>query len=161
MSVPGEVTTKDEVHIFQYSSDLNKACSELKKRLEFFGGEVPLTTINTMDVTHTFGGDSPEQNKTIAWLVGHGVVSSYLIGERSYRKFALPIDRIILWLADKNYSFVVDTCCYPDKRLRVVRSLNLTHIGYYCAPNGQNVSENQDHGDLHDWWDKNGMSQTF
>jgi hypothetical protein len=163
MPVPRDVTTKDEVHIFQYSSDLKDACSALKNRLQVLGGcTVPLTTINTMVVyTDPFGGDTPEQNKTIAWLVGHGQSSDAKIGTRCQRDKAYLIGDIMRWLADRNYRVVVDTCCQPNQRLRVVKSLNLTHIGYYCAPNGQNVSENQEHGDLHDWWDKNIMNRTF
>jgi len=150
MSVPSALTVTSDVHIFQYSSDLAGASTKLQERLG--GSNAKIAKINT--TTTPAGVSGYVAGRSIAWLVGHGSSADTKVGTMVSRAKAVEMDNIIAWLSGENFTTIVDTCCEPDLR----RKCDMKGLTYYCARDGQVVSQNQAHASLDLWWTHNGMS---
>lgn len=156
MPVPGTLTNAANVHIFRYASNLNQACIVLQQRIASQNQSPPLTTVNTQINPATFGGDAAvNANSRVAWLVGHGIPNDMRIGTSNFTGHPVDIGFIMQWLSENGYTHVVDTCCSPNLR----RTANRHGLIYFCAQDGQIVTENQNHHSLDEWWDHNGFAQ--
>lgn len=154
MPVPEILTNPATAHVFRYAADLQQACQRLQERIAGGNPHPPLTTVNTQQDPATFGGaPAVNQNSRVAWLVGHGRADSENIGTATFAGYPLSIDAIVEWLANQQYTHVVDTCCQPNLR----RAVNRRGMAYYCARDNQIVTLNQGHQSLDDWWDHNGF----
>jgi len=147
MPVPSTFATLKHV-VFCYTTDLHKASKFLAALLKCPCIRVVLKGDRIVSVD----GDIPTI-ADVAWLVGHGLGTDTQIGTLA-RASHVEIEQLLDWLVGEGYSSVVDTCCQPELR-RVVAAAY--PFDYYCATDGQNVTQIQTSASIDAWWSTNGM----
>ena len=142
MPVPA-ILKREKSHVFCYSRDLIDASNRLAY---YLGCEVSTVYDNK------FHPDA--SNAKVAWLVGHG--SKY--DSKVYHKDAddgIKIGDISDWLLFRDYTHLVDTCCYPNMRRRYQKFNN----DYYCTDDNECVTVITEYNSFDEWWDSSNMHQ--
>jgi hypothetical protein len=143
MAVPGKL--KIQPHVYCYSADLLAASNALAGYLKC---KVSKVYLNQFDPEY--------KTAEIAWLVGHGSKGDTKVGN-STGTFGYTINSISKWLQGPglNYTNLVDTCCYPNRRK------NSQPFGndYYCTNDNECVTVITAYRDLDSWWDASHMHQ--
>lgn len=143
MAVPEKL--KQKAHVFCFSSDLIDASIILAEYLN-------------CEVSKVYDGhfDPEFQTSIVAWLVGHGSKINTIVGN-SDGSFGYKISIISEWLKTykRNYSSLVDTCCYPNMRKR----FQLFGHDYYCSDDDMCVQVITSYPSFDNWWDQSHMHQ--
>lgn len=148
MAVP-DILKNKKSRVFCYSQDLLDASNKLSLYLG-----------NGCDVIKIYNNEqnnlADDKSKAVAWLVGHGDKDNIMVGNNDHSK-GYNIDDISDWLIKYGYQYLVDTCCYPDKRKLYQKFKNQ----YYCPNDGicvQLITDPQ-YKTFDSWWDNSKMHQ--
>ncbi|MDA3613608.1 hypothetical protein [Polluticaenibacter yanchengensis] len=132
-------------HVFCYSDDLTEASDKLAT---YLGCKVSKVYKNQFD--------PQAQTAQIAWLVGHGSKQNTIVGNDD-DTFGYKIRDISDWLLidGREYTHLVDTCCYPNMRKRY----QTFGDHYYCTNDNECVQVITAYPTFDEWWDGSHMHQ--
>jgi hypothetical protein len=141
MSVPEKI--KVNPHVFCYSPDLMDASNKLAEYLN--------CKVSKVYEDHF---DLQAETANVAWLAGHGSKNNTVVGNYD-GDFGYKIRSICDWLdtGGRNYEYLVDTCCYPNRR----KNSQTFNNKYYCTNDNQCVMVITGYDSFNAWWNDSNM----